>query len=898
MGSVFAAYDTSLHRKVALKVVRADLTEDDSQATARLVREARAAAALTHPNIVAIFDAGDVDGTPFIAMELVEGRSLRTLVGNPDVPLADKLRWITDVARALAAAHARGLVHRDIKPSNVLVRDDGVVKVVDFGVARRATRESQPPSSHETDWPTLTEKGALVGTPQYMAPEQLRGEPADGRSDQFAWGVLAYQLLTGELPWQGGKSSSDVIAAILLQRPVPLEGRVPGLPQNVATTISRALEKEPGQRFRSMREIVAALEEAAPTRVDRAARPSAREGPEATLTKQTLSVTSPPPRPTRRPQLAVAAAVCALGIALVFTLRRHEAPLPSRDAGPRVVPVTELPVPTAGKPEAIVEFRAGMQSFRDGAYAMSIRHFRDAAAMDPTLAAAQLRYAIFTFFASASKAREHFSLAVEHRDSLSEHDQVLLDAYDPYIRTEPPDIAERDRRLKAATERYPFDADFALYYARARDEYRELAPFDRVIQLDPQFGLGYAFKLQTLTYMGDVDGALATFDRCMRNAPSAMFCVSQKAGLDTEIGHCKELVEDGRQLIAHEPSLEYGYYRLAQGSVAVGEPLETARQAVQLAWSRESIVATEPASAEDRFVLDALAGDFATAERDARELERLLSDDPNRASHAGVARDLVRVYRETGRDALAVKVADDFLRRKDAWVADPRREDFAIAHDATVEMLSHLTRAGKLSREELDRRRSAWVEAWKGQTYPVYVPFLWIHGYAAVAETAEEARAALEALPGFQPLPRIAPETLADGHVGRVQLLAGNLDEAIALLQRATSSCLAFQLPFEHTHALLHLGEALERKGDTAGACAAYGAVLERWGGATPRSITADAARRAVRALGCPTAGPAAPPRATAHARSVDAGAGWSLDANGMSIKLTPGGGVVVTPSK
>ncbi|HEY4121735.1 MAG TPA: serine/threonine-protein kinase, partial [Byssovorax sp.] len=196
MGSVYRAHDERLERHVALKVVRLEKGEDEGarrDSTARLVREARAAAKLDHPNAVSIFDVGELDGTAFIAMELVPGRTLRAALAEiPPPAVGDRVRWLVDVARALAAAHRAGIVHRDVKPENVMVRPDGVVKVLDFGIARRAKRGVDPSApTEEGTIATLTQAGVHVGTPAYMAPEQIKGDAIDGRTDQFAWGVLA-----------------------------------------------------------------------------------------------------------------------------------------------------------------------------------------------------------------------------------------------------------------------------------------------------------------------------------------------------------------------------------------------------------------------------------------------------------------------------------------------------------------------------------------------------------------------------------------------------------------------------------------------------------------------------------------------------------------------------------
>ena len=210
MGCVYRAHDPRLERRVALKVI-SDATAH-ADANARLVREARSAAALDHPNAVAIFDVGELDGAPYIVMELVEGHTLRGATG----PVATRTAQLADVARALAGAHKRGLIHRDIKPENVMVREDGVVKVLDFGIARRAGGTVDPRGPTQTPaLPTLTVEGVKLGTPMYMAPEQIRGDALDGRADQFAWGVLAYELLAGRLPWRGGHDALAVMASVL-----------------------------------------------------------------------------------------------------------------------------------------------------------------------------------------------------------------------------------------------------------------------------------------------------------------------------------------------------------------------------------------------------------------------------------------------------------------------------------------------------------------------------------------------------------------------------------------------------------------------------------------------------------------------------------------------------------
>ena len=261
MGTVYRAHDTRLERRIALKVI-SEVDAGGDGAT-RLLREARAAAALDHPNAVSIFDVGELDGAPYIAMELVSGRTLREAVGDPSASVATRAGWLVDVARALAAAHRQGIVHRDIKPENVMVREDGVVKVLDFGIARRVGGKVDP--SAPTQAPalaTLTKEGVKVGTPLYMAPEQIRGLPLDGRVDQFAWGVLSYELLTGRLPWRGAGDALAVAASILTDAPDEAALGAAVVPAEVAAVVLRALSKRPEDRFASMDEAARALDAA------------------------------------------------------------------------------------------------------------------------------------------------------------------------------------------------------------------------------------------------------------------------------------------------------------------------------------------------------------------------------------------------------------------------------------------------------------------------------------------------------------------------------------------------------------------------------------------------------------------------------------------------------------
>ena len=326
MGEVFRAQDTKLRRQIALKVVRASAASDGGSAAegaARLLREARAAAALDHPNAVAIFDVGELDGCAYIAMELVDGRNMRAYVGDASVPTSERVRWLVDVARALASAHRRGLVHRDVKPENVMIRSDGAVKVLDFGIARRFGGTHGAPAHGEGD--TITRDGVMIGTPSYMAPEQLRGEAIDGRADQFAWGVLAYELLTGARPWPTHAGGVHLLAAILAHSVEPLAHVVNDLAPEVSEAVERALSKSVHDRFADMDALVLALggKRAAVTPSARA--PSSAPDPHTpdplAATRTSVDTATKAPPAVRRWAAGIALAALAACGAVALSLR-------------------------------------------------------------------------------------------------------------------------------------------------------------------------------------------------------------------------------------------------------------------------------------------------------------------------------------------------------------------------------------------------------------------------------------------------------------------------------------------------------------------------------------------------------------------------------------------------
>jgi serine/threonine protein kinase len=249
MGKVYRAHDPILDRPVALKTVTPSLLKD-KDALARFRREARAAARLQHPNIVTIYEVGEVEGTHYIAMELIEGLDLGEAMAPADrFPLEHKVRVMVDVCRGLHFAHRVGTVHRDVKPANIRLTSDGTVKILDFGIARVGGTET-------TD-PNLTQAGMVLGTPSYLAPELLQGAKANHHTDMWAVGVILYEILAGRRPFEA-PTITALITKIVHSAPPPLDGSL-RLPDGLAAAAMRALDKEPGRRFTDLDEMSRAL---------------------------------------------------------------------------------------------------------------------------------------------------------------------------------------------------------------------------------------------------------------------------------------------------------------------------------------------------------------------------------------------------------------------------------------------------------------------------------------------------------------------------------------------------------------------------------------------------------------------------------------------------------------
>jgi serine/threonine-protein kinase len=833
MGEVYRARDTQLRRAVAIKLVTGPLEGADAEeAKTRLLREAQATAALSHDHVVAVHDVGEHEGRPYIVMELLAGRTLRHFVGDASVPLPVRIAWLHDIAAALHAAHQKGIVHRDIKPENVFVRENGSVKVLDFGVARRFAPSE---SGDNPAMPALTGKGNVVGTPQYMSPEQMNGEELDGRSDQFAWAMLAYELLGGRYPF-ATTSAIEAVAAVLTQEPPPLAGSCPDCPPDVALVVARALSKSRGARFETMQPIIETLAPFA----DKAPRisvktlghdvavdaPTVPSDPQLASAPTLLDRRSGKTRPRIVPLVLIGIAVLvAVGIAL--RLRRSEG-----------VPITSVPVPRSANADADRAYRAGLQAARDAAGSTARAEFQRALALDANMVAAHVWLAQMQVLREPAQARKHLSLAAKARSALDPRDADALWVLEPLLLADPGDAKQSIARLDEVLGRRQGDAAFQFLLAELRaftgDGKATIAAAHRAFALDRQYAAAWLAVAWGSELDGDDEATARALERCIEVSPLASSCRLGLVRINAQEGRCDRVVDETKSWLASSPE-DAEALRARAEALASRDLRWTPAVDDLLAASRKLLPEHDR---EIQTKIDGMSralfdGKLEEARTLARAADADLGDDPSLARHAQVAEAIVTTSLELGDTAGAATAAETFVSKTEIWVAPAQ-----MWRDPTMHMLAVLRDAGRLAPADFVTKRDAWVRAWQSRPSLRLPTESWVFAFASVASSSDDARVALDAEPKSLPPARTVA---AESALARVSLLGGRGRAGIDHWKRAASSCHAATEPALHIEASVELGDALRASGDQRGACAAYGAVMQRWAAAT----TSSALRRA-----------------------------------------------------
>lgn len=833
MGEVYRAYDEVLQRIVALKIVCIHGADSDREELGRrLMKEARLVAGLKHPHIVEIYDAGESGGRPYLVFELCEGGNLRHAIEARAASREDRLRWMQEIAEALAFAHARGIIHRDIKPENVVVTGSGVAKLVDFGIAKALA-----PHAH-----ALPLTLGITGTPRYMAPEQLLANPLDARADQFTWALVAYELWTGT-PFPRGATDDRALRAALCDE----------APSGLADILAKALSTARERRFSTMRDVVERL--AALSLVPRSAQVSRPQFDRNELSSSNAalqeSVRGRPRWRTWGALLSVSAAFAAATIGL--SLRAHAVDNASgattsasaTSGMSSTIRSADLAASTSRASEAMTMFRSGQQRWRDASLVAARDKFAEAATLDSSLASAHVRYVAVSEWVDPS-VREHLRRASDLRSSLEEKDRLLLDALTPSVVNQA-DLGTTLRRLSELKDRFPDDFEvrgalaLRLVHAHRLDQALREAT---VLSSASGAALGEYISARVLLERDDSQGARAALDACRRRSPGAGDCMELSIRIAENEGDCTLAESESRRFIDAEPEVGDAHVSLAAALAGLERSPDEVHSALEQRWARQPAPERALSQCQDEGLVWAMRGEFRRADDSFRQCESaaITHVDAHRRGYPLLMR--WRIANELNDVARKTELAKAYVAASALWLPNE-------VHDPSIEGYQLLRMSGAMTAREFARVRDGWLaEPLPPGHYLDSPGARWYEAYARAAVAREEANTALGHIPTNRPL---LPGNRLDPHVnegiGEVYLLAGKVDAALPILTRAARACSITDI-FSVMHARYLVGTIHERKGDRDGACAAYRSVLSRW---RPESgsASARASQRRFDALRC-----------------------------------------------
>ena len=807
--TVYAASNDIGHH-VAIKVLHERLAFD-LQAERHFLKEEVLSNTVHHRAVVQVISHGlTEDGNAYLVMPLIIGETLRQRAGRHGgrLSLAEVVKIGCAVLDALTTAHSEQIAHCDIKPDNVMLTEDGDVRILDFGIARIFASESEF---------TAGQCPHGTGTPAYMPPEQAAGKKRDfdGRTDTYATAAMMFRLISGRHIHHGIESPAKLLSVAQTQPALRLADVAPDVPARIARVIDKALSFEMAERWPSAQEMRDELEKALTEVLENSASARSR-----LPVRQTLVF---------RGMVASVVVVVAIGVAFRSgrTLSSHGLVSPATARGPLI--------------EQDPRMEAGIRLWMRGASSLAREQFAKASEANP---ADSRPNALFWAVSETidHSAREHARAA--QRGALSDFDAELVDALRP-LTAEPPAIREATKPLRTLVDHHPHERVALLAYAAQLLRAHE---YETALQLAESLGtsgskIGFWLAGRAQKAMGRTDEARQSLRQCIEAAPDATDCLEALADLELDNGACLEGANTARDLTALNPDSPMAVWLHANAELGLTGSVARARAIVD-GWSAR-IHGDYPAQAAAYdYALSVLEGDFGRASKAVKQWERAVASSSDALAHGAVMLAKFDLNRELGQGSSAAADARELAIHSNVW---PSRDEF----DFPIEAARALYLTSQLSRSQFIAARNEAIV--REETYSAYrsTPLRrWLDTYAENILSHADAKDAIAAAPSRDLRGSKGEQPSVDATLGRLYLLGGNIDEAIAHLKRATTTCAPMEAPFDYVRSFQWLGEALGRKGKRADACAAFATVRKHWR-ANSRSKTAAEATRQAKGYRC-----------------------------------------------
>lgn len=835
MGVVYDAVDLRLQRNVALKLLSDDVI-DDVERRRRFLREAKLTAKVTHPNIVSLYEVGEIDNHIFLAMERVIGSTLRERLNEAKggLPTQEAVRITREIALGVAEAHRHGVIHRDIKPENIMIGGDDRVKLLDFGLAK-ALERAQPSVAYQSTEISAVH-GRVVGTLRYMSPEQVRGTGVDERSDVFAIGVVLYEMLSGMRPFRGA-TNTDVMASILRDVPTPIGN----IPQVLWRIVARCLSKNPDERYPNAGALAEALE------------------PRVWASPFTQGLTR------------YWALLLLLFVMIVVVVRAYSnsakiseppkvpvsavqsppsAPAPAKPAPIRIV---DLPPPKSPNAKAVFHYREALKHFRAANWGAAEDELRTAKDLDPKMAEARFRLALtqMSYGAVRDSAREEFIKATNLKANMTPRDQDLLEAFRPMFEDKVADVAKTLELMVKLSQKYPNDAEIFLYLASfsrfGSIEQRRVAA-QTAVDLDKEYADAMQM-LSTTWFESKPEKALEILDNCMTVAHSGSDCLGERARIKSLQNDCVGAEIDANLAIEGDRASEWIFAFHPPLLYALGKPSSEVLGSFERLWNRPHSSVTIAEKTYHEAILAAGDGKFLEAKEKAQKGRAVAIEKKNRTDIERFTMLLVEIELEIGNLVGAADIAVEFL---DARADMTKSSERPSPTDPTAYLARIAWRSGKISAEKFQGILDAWSKKLSALT-PFEQEEMWGLSHVLGIESRAEATEALEKRPGkasagskydygFKYFPRMAA-------LGRAYWYAEEKETALENLRATYERCDFLLTIFSIMRSNLLYAKALQSRGDTKAACDVYQSIVKRWGNAQPASVTAQEAKKGADAV-------------------------------------------------